>query len=600
MRTIDATLLSNQPTLRGRPALSLIIGTDPNTIDVSAYVLGYSYEESSSEAGLTIYLDNKTGFFNTLSGDKANIVHGADTEFKRGLTVAGTDYLDELPQTWIECLSYTHEGGQQLFTIECIDWLGKLARWKASTIQTWSSTSVTTILESILSEVGLTRASGSMTALSIDFEIRLHETGLTALNRLIRKMPEYLYPGLDAEIKWKDIDSGDSSDYTVGWNANHPALNLEAGTCAWQFNSITVNGRGSFTGTASDATQISNVGTRKLTIVDYELKSNANCAQRAQAELDLYEANATEGVITCRPIHGLELLDMITISSPPWGGSNTVGRVIHFVEQRDIDGRWHQAIYLGTPPDKDPGKQPAKKSKSRRRSRRRSSTYSGVLRRLRALEDFIQWLMELFFGEEASIGLAHINQVTGWHGAIADIPPGWALCDGNNGTPDLRGSFVVGAGGALSPGDTGGADEVDISHTHDDGSLATDTEADHTHGPGSLNTDNDNHSHDVTGSSGSGSAHTHSSTLNIRGASAGSDFNAVQGFTINNESSHTHTSGGYGTDNDSHDHDVNSGVSGTGGTHAHDITSGVTGVGGDATHDNRPLFYAMVWIMRIA
>ena len=32
-------------------------------------------------------------------------------------------------------------------------------------------------------------------------------------------------------------------------------------------------------------------------------------------------------------------------------------------------------------------------------------------------------------------------------GAETDIPDGWALCNGENGTPDLRGRFVVGAGG---------------------------------------------------------------------------------------------------------------------------------------------------------
>lgn len=35
--------------------------------------------------------------------------------------------------------------------------------------------------------------------------------------------------------------------------------------------------------------------------------------------------------------------------------------------------------------------------------------------------------------------------ICAWSGAIADIPPGWALCDGRNGTPDLRDKFVVGA-----------------------------------------------------------------------------------------------------------------------------------------------------------
>lgn len=44
-----------------------------------------------------------------------------------------------------------------------------------------------------------------------------------------------------------------------------------------------------------------------------------------------------------------------------------------------------------------------------------------------------------------------------WSGAVVDIPFGWKLCDGNNGTPDLRDKFVQGAGGSLNPDDTGGA-----------------------------------------------------------------------------------------------------------------------------------------------
>src|SRR5262245_14075787 len=32
-----------------------------------------------------------------------------------------------------------------------------------------------------------------------------------------------------------------------------------------------------------------------------------------------------------------------------------------------------------------------------------------------------------------------------WSGTIATIPSGWFLCDGTNGTPDLRDKFVVGA-----------------------------------------------------------------------------------------------------------------------------------------------------------
>ena len=33
-----------------------------------------------------------------------------------------------------------------------------------------------------------------------------------------------------------------------------------------------------------------------------------------------------------------------------------------------------------------------------------------------------------------------------WSGRVAQVPAGWALCDGRNDTPDLRDRFVVGAG----------------------------------------------------------------------------------------------------------------------------------------------------------
>ncbi len=44
-----------------------------------------------------------------------------------------------------------------------------------------------------------------------------------------------------------------------------------------------------------------------------------------------------------------------------------------------------------------------------------------------------------------------------WHGLIANIPSGWLVCDGNNGTPNLLAKFVEGvATAATNPGATGG------------------------------------------------------------------------------------------------------------------------------------------------
>jgi len=50
-----------------------------------------------------------------------------------------------------------------------------------------------------------------------------------------------------------------------------------------------------------------------------------------------------------------------------------------------------------------------------------------------------------------------VGMIMMWSGSIGTIPLGWALCNGSNGTPDLRDRFVVGAGSSWAPGDTGGA-----------------------------------------------------------------------------------------------------------------------------------------------
>lgn len=64
---------------------------------------------------------------------------------------------------------------------------------------------------------------------------------------------------------------------------------------------------------------------------------------------------------------------------------------------------------------------------------------------------------------------ASLNQVipTGvivmWSGSIASIPPGWALCNGANGTPNLQDKFIVGAGSGYNPNDTGGANSITLT-----------------------------------------------------------------------------------------------------------------------------------------
>ena len=50
-----------------------------------------------------------------------------------------------------------------------------------------------------------------------------------------------------------------------------------------------------------------------------------------------------------------------------------------------------------------------------------------------------------------------------WSGLIADIPTGWAFCDGTNGTPDLTDRFIKGVlNNTTDPGNIGGS----TTHNH--------------------------------------------------------------------------------------------------------------------------------------
>lgn len=77
-----------------------------------------------------------------------------------------------------------------------------------------------------------------------------------------------------------------------------------------------------------------------------------------------------------------------------------------------------------------------------------------------------------------------------WSGTIASIPSGWYLCNGSNGTPDLRNKFIIGADADVTSiaktsitgtaTQTGGSkDSVLISHTHT--ATSTVTDPGHTH-----------------------------------------------------------------------------------------------------------------------
>jgi hypothetical protein len=74
-----------------------------------------------------------------------------------------------------------------------------------------------------------------------------------------------------------------------------------------------------------------------------------------------------------------------------------------------------------------------------------------------------------------------------WSGSTGSVPATWFLCDGTNGTPDLRDRFVIGAGNTYAVNATGGsANAVVVSHTHT--ATSTVTDPGHFHAVSAANT----------------------------------------------------------------------------------------------------------------
>ena len=86
------------------------------------------------------------------------------------------------------------------------------------------------------------------------------------------------------------------------------------------------------------------------------------------------------------------------------------------------------------------------------------------------------------------------GEIKMWSGTVSDIPEGWHICDGTEGTPDLTDRFII-AGTSIGPTDVRPLNELKNGILIETSNLPTDT----------FTTDSSgNHSHSYIGGSGSG------------------------------------------------------------------------------------------------
>ena len=158
--------------------------------------------------------------------------------------------------------------------------------------------------------------------------------------------------------------------------------------------------------------------------------------------------------------------------------------------------------------------------------------------------------------------------ITMWYGSIASIPSGWYLCDGTNGTPDLRDRFIVGAGNSYAFAATGGsANATLVSHNHSASSSFTGSAlGTHTHAA-----NDSGHTHTLPGSVANGG---------YGPANPGANFSLFQTVTTNT---------GYA---------IVSITGASAGTPAGSVSTSISTEGSSATNANLPPYYALAYIMK--
>jgi hypothetical protein len=199
-------------------------------------------------------------------------------------------------------------------------------------------------------------------------------------------------------------------------------------------------------------------------------------------------------------------------------------------------------------------------------------------------------------------GTIPIGGIIMWSGS-GTAPTGWALCDGNNGTPDLSNKFIIGAtshAGSTWYTDITGADTS--TGGQKDGTLGAHSHTinNHTHSFSdsfSGTTGNDTHNHSVSGTTGNDTHnHTIQSATGLGGGSRVASQNSTGNTAVTSSDTHNHSWSG-NTSNDTHNHSFSGSVSGNTGNPSDRSTNsqGVT-----LTNKNLPPYFALAFIMRIS
>jgi hypothetical protein len=288
-----------------------------------------------------LWLDNSDGGLNSLgSGDLAAFKRGSRVRLRRGyVTTSGEEYGD-WPSLRVEDYEYVADfQGRSYLVVYTVDGWGLLAGMAAQRQYHWSDgdASVSEIVERLFALAGfrLMTKTGecSDVAATLKPAVVVHpgEDLWSALLKVLSKVPDFVYWEQSTPYL-KELTADEESDYTYGGAGNHVIVAGRYGERTPAQNHIEVFAGVSeygipIFGDEVDYEEVDLVGRRLQKVFDYAYDTDAECEDRAAAQLRKHEATKRRGKIETLPNVGLELFDVVTVTDIRCGVFSEVYRV---------------------------------------------------------------------------------------------------------------------------------------------------------------------------------------------------------------------------------------------------------------------------------
>jgi hypothetical protein len=292
----------------------------PQEADVSADVLRADAEEDARGGRVALVLDNARSGYAPDGGPAVRL--GAELRLSWGYRTAAGEETAPAQRYWVRSFERRVKDGRSVAVIEAGDAWSLLDATRLRRQRSWASgtDTVLQVLEDLLAMVGLTlsvvSASPAVQTLQPAFTVLPNEGLGAAVRRLLALVPDSLRFA-DGVAELLHLQASDPSVYAYGPD-DHRLLEAADRPALASVNRVQVYGAGVL-GEALSWTDVEAVGDRLWQVIDAGLTTDAQAADRADAELRRRTALAERARVAVPVNCGQQLHDVVSVTEPALG-----------------------------------------------------------------------------------------------------------------------------------------------------------------------------------------------------------------------------------------------------------------------------------------